>query len=103
MANTFFSGTVFVDTVGAVSSLTGLKVAYVLFTPNANNDSVTIRDGDSSGDPIKFQFLASADHQTMLFDFSRNPILFKDGIYCSALSSGAVIMLYTTSAGAGVA
>lgn len=100
MANSFFSGTIYIDSTGAVSTLTGLKVAYILFVPAANNDSITLRDGDGAGDPMKFKADAAVAHDTIHFDFSRKPILFKDGIYCSAISSGAVCFLYTTSEGA---
>jgi hypothetical protein len=100
VANTFFSGTVYIDSTGAVSSLTGLKVAYVVFVPGTNNDSVTLRDGDGAGDPMKLKMDASTAHDTVQLDFSRKPILFKDGIYCSAISAGAVCFLYTTSEGA---
>lgn len=96
MANSFNKGRVFIDATGeAVATNKRLKIVYVMFTPNSTNDSVTI--AESSGGSAAL-ILKCHENHTDFYDFSANPIVM-DGIYCTAISSNAKLILYTTSAG----
>ena len=100
MANTFRSGTIYVDTASAQLYTGPIKVTYITFTTDNANDSFILRDGTSGSDPIKISAKHATADDSKLLDFSRNPIIFQTGIYCSALSTGAVIMIQTTTQGA---
>ena len=97
MANSFYSGTMYIDSTGSLTTQQ-VKVAYALFIPSANNDSVTLLDGN--GGSVKLIAEHNAAHEMQRLDFSRKPVLFKNGVYCSAISSGAKLLLYTTTEGA---
>lgn len=98
MANTFYSGTIFIDSTGALTARR-VKIAYIVFSSANTNDVLEIRDGDGAGDPIKFHCHAPTGNSTQYFDFSNVPILFQDGVYCSVISTGAQATLYTTNEG----
>ena len=101
MANSFFSGTVYIDTTSSqATTATKVKIAYAVFTPTAVNDSVVLADGTSSTN-TKLKLQSATAKQSQMFDFSRRPILFKGGIFCSSISTGAVLVLYTTNEAAG--
>jgi hypothetical protein len=96
MANTAQSGSIYVESTGVV--FTGkTKVAYIIFTPNANNDMITIIDGDSGSDPVKIHIHGAIAQETKMFDISNRPMIFQNGIYISALSSNAKATLILTS------
>ncbi len=99
MANTFQSGTLYIDSTGQL--FTGaIKVSYIVFRANANHDELVLRDGTANTAPIKASVQIDVAKRTAIFDFSRNPIVFQTGIHCSAITSGAVATLQTTSQGA---
>jgi hypothetical protein len=98
VANSYYSGTVYVDTSGAVVS-NAAKVAYITFRGAAADDAIVIRDGDGNTDPIKFSAILKDAKTTQVFDYSANPIVFKDGIYVT-ITSGAVATIQTTTQGA---
>lgn len=100
MANTFRSGTIYVDTASAQLYTGPIKVTYITFTTANSNDAFTINDGTSGSDPIKLNVKQHQADTTVIYDYSRNPIIFQTGIYCSALSTGAIIMIQTTTQGA---
>jgi len=99
MANTFQSGTLYVDSTGQV--FTGaIKISYVVFRANAANDELILRDGTAGTAPIKLSIQIDTAKRTQTFDFSRNPIVFQTGVYCSAVTASAVATLQTTTQGA---
>ncbi len=99
MANTYFSGTVYIDTAAAAATTVPVKVAYIVFRAAAANDAFKLTDG--SGGAIKFTATMVAAKDTQIFDFSRRPIVFNASVYCSVLTSGAEVTLYTTTESAG--
>lgn len=98
MANKAFTGSVYIDSTGALISSKS-KVAYIIFTANASSDSLTLHDGSSGSDPIKLTIKGASANQSVQFDFSRKPMLFQNGIYCAAISAGAVATLVLTTSG----
>ena len=96
MANVLQSNSVYVDSTGALTTKK-TKVAYIIFTPDAANDAITLRDGDGAGDPLKLTLKGATAKQSTLFDFSNKPLLFQDGIYCSAITASATATLILTS------
>jgi hypothetical protein len=99
MANVYRSGSIYVDSTGVVVTRR-VKVAYIIFTPAAINDTMTIRDGDGAGDPLKLTLKGDIANHSTQFDFSNSPLLFEEGIYCSVLTAGALVTFILTSEGA---
>lgn len=99
MANTFQSGTLYIDSTGQVFTGT-IKISYIMFRASGANDEIVLRDGTSGTAGIKISLQSHVANDTELFDFSRNPIIFQTGVYCSVLTSGAVATLQTTTQGA---
>lgn len=96
MANHRSSGKVFIDSTGSVTDQT-ILVSSILFTPNAANDELLLRETSAGDDCI---YLRSATAKTtMQFDFSLKPIVFQNGLYVQTITSGAKAVLITTSAG----
>ena len=96
MANTFNGGTIYIDATGA-SGAEKVKVTYVVFTPDAANDELKITDGN--GGAVKFRCRAGTAKNSIMFDFSRRPIVFNSSVYVATLTSSATAMVYTTTAG----
>lgn len=102
MANSYQKGRVYIDTATgdtrqAVATTKRVKVTYICFIPNAGNDQAVIKE--SSSGEVVFKLSAATAKETVLLDFSSNPIVM-EGIYVESLSSNAVIIMYTTSEGA---
>ena len=101
MANAFFSGTIYLDTTNSAgTAATNVKVAYIVFRAAASNDALVLCDGTSNTDPIKFSATQPTAKATQVFDFSRRPLQFKNGVFVKTLTSGAEATLYTTTEGA---
>lgn len=98
MANNHTSGTIYVDSTGTLVS-SKVKVAYIMFNASAAGDSVTLRDGTSATDPIKFIISGDTTRKTFLLDFSNKPVVFQNGIHCSAINAGSYATLVLTSSG----
>jgi hypothetical protein len=99
MANVRASNTIYVDATGTCSaSEKGIKVAYVVFTPDAANDQLILRDKDATGNK-KLNIRGATAKETLFFDFSYAPIHFANGIYIDTLTAGAVATLVTTTSG----
>jgi hypothetical protein len=99
MANTSQSGTVYIDTNDAQVFSGRCKVAYILHTSDNANDAIVLRDGTTSGAPIKISLKNPTADGTMAIDLSGSPILFQTGIYVSTLTSGSVCTLVLDGGG----
>ena len=99
MANARTGNKIFIDSTGAVISGANqpVKIAYILFTPNSTHDELLLRETVNGDDCLYLRLDLAKD--TRLFDFSRKPIVFNNGIYVQTLSSGPKAVLITTSAG----
>lgn len=96
MANVRLGNKVYVDSTGAAVE-SRVMVAYILFTANTALDEMVIKE-TSDGDPILYLRAATAKN-TMMFDFSRKPLVFENGIYIATITSGAKATFVTTQAG----
>lgn len=98
MANAQAANTLYIDSTGAVSTTTNIKVAYVIFTPANAADAIVLRE--TNGGTIKLS-LKSSTNTTQIFSTDIKPIVFSQGIYCSALTAGAVATLVLAGPGDG--
>lgn len=96
MANATTGNKIYVEATGALAT-TRKKVAYIIFTPDAANDEIIIKE-TSAGDTCLHLRGATAK-QSLLFDFSNKPLVFQNGIYVSTLTSSAKAVLITTESG----
>ena len=96
MANARLGNKIYVDATGAVSTQR-TKVAYIVFTPDAANDQMILRETASGTDCIKVR--SSTAKETHILDFSNAPLVFNNGIYVQTLTAGAVATLVTTESG----
>jgi len=75
-----------VDATGVVIDRKNVKLTCVIFTPNASGDSITLTDGNGGDEKVTFEADSTA---TVMFDLSNSPLLFPNGIYCSAISASS--------------
>ncbi len=88
---------IFIDTTG-VAVVTGpVKIAYIIFTPNAANDELTLRETADGNDCITIK--GGTAKQTTLYRMSEVPLVFSNGIFVQVLSSNATATLVSTAAG----
>lgn len=99
MPITYQSGSIYTDTTGALAD-SRTKIAYIVFTGNSAGDSLELLDGTTGSDPVKIVLRTAVANDTIYLDFSNKPMLFNNGIYCSALSAGCDLTLVLTSEGA---
>lgn len=96
MANVIRANKILIDSTGLVTSAR-TKVAYILFTPNAANDEIAIRESPS--DDNCFYLRGAVAKQTEIYRMSEVPAVFGNGIYIQTLTSGAKAVLITTNTG----
>ncbi len=97
MANSRNGNKIFADSTGAAVTGSAVKVAYIVFTPNAANDECLLKETASGSDV--FYFRAATAKETKVYDFSRRPVVFQNGLYIQTLTSGAKVIFVTTSTG----
>lgn len=96
MANAYQSGSIFVDTTGALTAVKNLRVSYILYTPDTANDQIIFYDGSSASDPVKLKLRHLSAKDTEVFDFSRRPLVFANGIYVTVPSNGTATLILTS-------
>lgn len=96
MANVIRANKILIDSTGLVTS-TRTKVAYILFTPNAANDELAIRETASDSDCFYIRGVTAK--QTEIYRLAETPLVFGNGIYVQTLTSGAKAVLITTNTG----
>lgn len=96
MANTTSSNMIFIDSTGTVADST-TKVAYIIFTPDAANDELLLRMTSSGANC--FYARGAVAKNTVVYDFSRKPLVFVNGLHVQTLTSGAKVVVITTKAG----
>jgi hypothetical protein len=95
VANVQNSNSVYVDTTGSLTTIP-TKVHYIIFTPDAANDQLILKNEDNSGS-IKISLRGATAKTSMIFDFSACPIHFPQGVYVSTITSGATATLVGTA------
>ncbi len=96
MANAVTGNKIYVDATGEVSDQREL-IAYIIFTPDAANDVMILRETSGGSNCLKIRGSTAKDSK--LLDFSQRPLVFNNGIYVETLTSGATATLVTTKAG----
>lgn len=97
MANGRFGNKIWIEETGTVVSGKPVKVAYILFTPDATSDQMVLRETSSGSDCFFVRGAVAKD--TICLDFHARPIIFQNGIHVQTLTSGAKAVLITTEAG----
>lgn len=92
MANAVRGNKIYVDATGSLTTRR-TKIAYILFTPDAANDEIALREASSDVDC--FYLRAATAKNTMVIDLSNAPAVFNNGIYVQTLTSGAKAVLIT--------
>lgn len=95
MANAFHSGSISVDSDGVVVNK-ACKLAYVLFTPGASGDSIVLYDSASTTDNKKLTIKGATANQTDIFDLSRKPMSFTNGIYVDVTGTITATLVLTS-------
>lgn len=98
MANAFQSGSIYIDTTGSLTTKP-VKVAYILYTPDTANDTIVFRDGSTGSDPIKLSLRHLNAKDTEVFDFSRRPLVFANGVYVTVPTNGTATLILTSEGG----
>lgn len=96
MANNRTGNKFYVDSTGELTADKTL-VSYILFTPDAANDQMVIRESSNGADVLYFRAATAKD--TQLFDFSAKPLVFPNGVYIQTLTTGAKASFILTEAG----
>lgn len=96
MANSISTGKIYIDSTGEIAT-SQIKIAHILFTPDAANDQIILRETSSGSDVLKLR--GATAKETLHYDFSNKPIVFENGLYVQTLSTGAVATVITTKAG----
>lgn len=97
MGNTRLSNKIYIDSTGEVIDTT-VKIAAILFTPDAAGDQMVLRETQDGADIFIVRGAVAKD--TLMFHFNDIPMVFQNGIYVQTLTSGAKAVLVTTSTGA---
>lgn len=95
MANVFQSGSVAVDSDGAVVTK-ACRLAYVFFTPGASGDSIVLYDSASTTDNKKLTIKGATANQTNMFDLSGKPMSFTNGIYVDVTGTITATLVLTS-------
>lgn len=94
--NTRAGNKVYVGETGLVTDQR-VMICSILFTPQAANDSMTLRE-TADGPDLLFIRGATAKN-TVQFDFSQKPLVFNNGIYVSAIGTQCTALLVIAEAG----
>jgi hypothetical protein len=96
VANAVRSNKILIDSTGSVSTLR-TKVVYALFTSVAAGDSVVLRETQTDTDILVISAGSATDSK--LYRFDAYPLVFGNGVYVQSISSGAKLLLVTTTGG----
>jgi hypothetical protein len=93
VANLRVSNSYYIDTTGTVASK-GLRLLYVILSATSANAILTLKDSGVAG--TLFDLRVATSGESRVFDFSRNPPAFPNGMEISAITNGhatAIIQL----------
>lgn len=96
MANVIRGNKIYIDSTGSVTTQR-VKIAYILFTPDAAHDELVLRETASDSDTFYLRQDTAKD--TKMYDFSLAPLVFNNGLYIQTLTAGAKCVIITTSSG----
>jgi len=100
MANTRNGNTFYIDTsVETVSTDKNQRIAYVVLTATAANGRIVLADPSVSGNPPKVDLRVAVSGTTEVFDFSRLPLYFPNGMRVNILTNALATLVMTQSGG----
>ena len=97
MANSRSGNIFYVDTTGELTTDSSVKVIGILFTTNAANDALILRESVNGTNKLSIKHVTAND--TKFIDLSTTPILFARGIYVNTLTASAVATIITSTGG----
>ena len=93
MAITKNGNTIYIDATGTIpTNVIPVKIAFIIFTTDAANDQLILRDKDGSG-ALKIDIKHATANDTVRYNFSDNPITFPNAVHVDTLSPNAVATL----------
>lgn len=91
------SGNVFkVDSIGVLNAI-GTRVMYVVVTATTSNAAVTLQDAITNASMLDLRHHQA--NSSVVYDFSRNPIFFPNGIEVGAITNAVVTIVYNERGG----
>lgn len=93
MANAEEGNLIYVDTAGQLTTQP-TKVAYVIFQGDTVGDTISLGEGASTS--TMMSLTAETTNNTKVFDFSRAPLYFPNGIFAQTVDSGVQATLVIT-------
>ena len=97
MANSRSGNVFYADSTGELTTDSSIKLIGILFTTNAANDALVLRESSGGTNKIAIKHVTAND--TKFIDLSSTPILFARGIYVSTLTASATVTLITSTGG----
>jgi hypothetical protein len=92
LANSIQGNKILIDSTGLLTD-SRVKIVYVLFTPDAANDELILRETASGSNC--FYIRGSTAKNTVMYDFSATPLVFNNGVYVQTLTANAKVVLVT--------
>lgn len=94
MANVVNGNTIYIDTTDdiSVASNTNIKVSYITIRAGAADARIELKDNQSSA-VNKVDLSVITIGETKLFDYSRKPIVFPNGIDATVTNSAIVTLV----------
>lgn len=94
MANAQNGNSFYVDSTGSLTEITNRKVSLIIFTANASNDVLILKDGDTSG-PIKMKIQNATAKESKWIRIVP-AILFPNGIFVDTITASATATIVTS-------
>lgn len=86
MANEKRGNMHYVDTTGVLSEKKNVKVSYIIITSTSATCELILKDVGASGPSLHLDI--SPTHTSQVFDFSRAPVVFPNGIEVTSMNNG---------------
>lgn len=99
MANVANSNTIYIDATGDIANTRNVRVMAIIFTPDAANDQLILRDQTTTANKLRIRGATAKD--SVYLDLSSAPIVFPNGININTITSGAVATLIIKGQGIG--
>lgn len=98
MANIRNSNSFYIDSTGALNTDANTRVFYIVITSTAAPGTITI--ADNQGTPVtKLSLAVDVADRSTIFDFSRKPLIFPNGINITAITNCTAMIEYSTTGG----
>ena len=92
MANVVNGNTIYIDSTGTIASTVGMKAAFISVTATGANAVLVLQDTTTTSNKADLRVATSGE--TKVFDFSRAPIQFPNGIIISTLTNAIATIVF---------